>query len=200
MRRIVVFDNVTADGYFADTRGTLDWVIPNDEVFRTAAESQQDIDTMLFGRRTYEMFEQFWPHALDDPETAPDPHTAGRRSAVNRDMAVWINETNKIVFSRTRKDVSWRNSQLIRELEPKKIEAMKAGPGKDMIVFGSASIVAQLTEHELIDEYVLVVNPLLLGDGRSLISGLSKRVKLELQGATDYKSGHVMLRYTRQAS
>ena len=79
MRRILVFDNVTADGYFADTRGSLDWVMPNDQVFRAAAESHERIDTMLFGRRTYEMFEQFWPHALDDPETAPDPHSAGER-------------------------------------------------------------------------------------------------------------------------
>lgn len=200
MPRILVFDNVSADGYFADTRGSLDWVIPNDEVFRTAAESQTDIDTMLFGRRTYEMFEQFWPHALDDPETAPDPHTAGRRSAANRDMAVWINETKKIVFSRTRQDVTWRNSQLIHEVEPQKIRRMKAGPGGDMIVFGSGSIVAELTEHELIDEYLLVVNPILLGSGRALISGLSKPAKLDLRDARSYTSGHVMLRYTRQPS
>ena len=199
MRRIVVFDNVTADGYFADTRGSLDWVIPSDEVFRTAAESNQDIDTMLFGRRTYDMFEQFWPHALDDPETAPDPHTAGRRSAVNREMAVWINETDKIVFSRTRKHVTWKHSQLIPELEPKTIEAMKAGPGKDMIVFGSGSLVAQLTEHGLIDEYVLVVNPILLGGGRPFLSGLPARMPLELRQATDYKSGHVLLRYGHRA-
>lgn len=199
MRRIVVFDNVTADGYFADTKGSLDWVIPSDEVFRTAAESNQNIDTMLFGRRTYDMFEQFWPHALDDPETAPDPHTAGRRSAVNREMAVWINETNKIVFSRTRGNVTWKHSQLIPELDPKKIEAMKAGPGKDMIVFGSGSLVAQLTEHGLIDEYVLVVNPILLGGGRPFLSGLSARVPLELRQATDHKSGHVLLRYGRRA-
>ena len=112
MRRIVVFDNVTADGYFADSKGSLDWVIPSDEVFRGAAESNQDIDTMLFGRRTYDMFERFWPHALDDPETAPDPHTAGRRSAVNREMALWINETNKIVFSRTMETTSWANTTL----------------------------------------------------------------------------------------
>ena len=200
MRRIVVFDNVTADGYFADSKGSLDWVIPSDEVFRTAAESNQDIDTMLFGRRTYEMFEQFWPHALDDPETAPDPHTAGRRSAVNREMAVWINETNKIVFSRTRKDVTWKHSQLIPELEPKQVEAMKAGPGKDMIVFGSGSLVAQLTEHGLIDEYMLVLNPILLGGGRSLLTGLSTRLPLDLRQATDYKSGHVLVRYAPRAS
>jgi len=200
MRRIVVFDNVTADGYFADTRGSLDWVMPNDQVFRAAAESHERIDTMLFGRRTYEMFEQFWPHALDDPETAPDPHSAGRRSTVNREMAVWINETNKIVFSRTRKDVTWQNSQLIRELEPQNIEAMKGGPGSDMIVFGSGSIVGQLSEHGLIDEYMLVVNPILLGDGRPLIRGMAKRTKLNLQDATSYSSGHVMLRYTRQPS
>jgi dihydrofolate reductase len=200
MRRIVVFDNVTADGYFADRHGSLDWVIPSDDVFRAAAESNQDIDTMLFGRRTYEMFERFWPHALDDPETAPDPHTAGRRSAVNRDMAVWINDTNKIVFTRTRKDVTWKNSQLVPELDPTKIEAMKAGPGKDLIVFGSGSIVAQLTDHGLIDEYMLVVNPILLGGGQSLLTSLSRRVPLELRQATDYKSGHVLLRYACPAS
>lgn len=198
MRRIVVFDNVTADGCFADSKGRLDWVIPSDEVFRAAAERNQDIDTMLFGRRTYEMFEQFWPHALDDPETAPDPHTAGRRSAVNREMAVWINETNKLVFSRTRKDVTWKHSQLIAELEPRTIEAMKAGPGKDMIVFGSGSVVAQLTAHGLIDEYVLVVNPILLGGGRPLLSELSTPVSIDLRQATGYKSGHVLLRYGRQ--
>ena len=197
MRRIVVFDNVTADGYFSDTKGSLDWVIPSDEVFRSAAESNQDIDTMLFGRRTYDMFEQFWPHALDDPETAPDPHTAGRRSTVNREMAVWINETNKVVFSRTRKTVTWKHSQLIPELEPKTIDAMKTGPGKDMIVFGSASLVAQLTGHGLIDEYVLVVNPILLGGGQPLLSGLSARIPLALRQATGYKSGHVLLRYGR---
>ena len=200
MRRIVVFDNVTADGYFADTNGRLDWVIPSEEVFRAAADSNQAIDTMLFGRRTYDMFEQFWTHALDNPETAPDPHIRGRRSAVNREMAVWINATNKIVFSRTRKDVTWRNSELIRELEPKKIEAMKAGPGRDMIVFGSGSIVAQLTEHGLVDEYILAVNPILLGGGHSLLSGLSTRVPLDLRQATDCKSGHVMLRYALRSS
>lgn len=199
MRRIVVFDNVTADGYFADTRGSLDWVIPSDEIYRSAAESNQDIDTMLFGRRTYDMFEQFWPHALDDPETAPDPHTAGRRSAVNREMALWINETNKIVFSRTRKNVTWKHSQLIPELEPKTIEAMKAGPGKDMIVFGSGSLVAQLSEHRLIDEYVLAVNPIMLGGGRPLLTGLPSRLPLELRQSTGCKSGHVLLRYGPRA-
>ena len=199
MRRIVVFDNVTADGYFADSRGSLDWVIPSDEIYRSAAASNQDIDAMLFGRRTYDMFEQFWPHALDDPETAPDPHTAGRRSAVNREMALWINETNKIVFSRTRKKVTWKHSQLIPELEPKTIEAMKAGPGKDMIVFGSGSLVAQLTEHRLIDEYVLAVNPILLGGGRPLLTGLPSRMPLELRQSTGCKSGHVLLRYGPRA-
>jgi dihydrofolate reductase len=199
MRRIVVFDNVTADGYFADSNGSLDWVIPSDEVFRGAAESNQDIDTMLFGRRTYDMFERFWPHALDDPETAPDPHTAGRRSAVNREMALWINETNKIVFSRTRKNVTWKHSQLMPELEAKTIEAMKAGPGKHMIVFGSGSVVAQLTELGLIDEYVLAVNPILLGGGRPLLNGLSARMPLELRQATGCKSGHVLLRYGPRA-
>src|SRR4051812_35315161 len=106
MRRIVVFDNVTADGYFAAPDGSLEWAVQDPEVFKGSMERDHQIDTVLFGRRTYEMFEAFWPHALDDSETAPDPHAAGRRSTTSRDMAVWLNEATKLVFSRSRKDVT----------------------------------------------------------------------------------------------
>jgi dihydrofolate reductase len=112
-------------------------------------------------------------------------------------MANWINQTTKVVFSRTRKDVTWTNSRLLHEFDPSEIEAMKKQPGKDMMIFGSGSIVSQLTQHGLIDEYQFVVSPLLLGSGRSLIGGLSKVAKLDLLEAKQYKSGNVRLRYAR---
>jgi dihydrofolate reductase len=103
----------------------------------------------------------------------------------------------KLVFSRTLKTVTWRNSRLLHDLDPREIETMKNQRGKDMIVFGSGSIVSQLTRHGLIDEYQFVVCPVFIGSGRSLLDGVSQSVRLDLLEATRYPSGDVMLRYAR---
>ncbi len=113
-------------------------------------------------------------------------------------MAIWLNEMTKLVFSRTLKGVTWRNSRVLHELDPREIETMKRQPGKDMIVLGSGSIVSQLTQHDLIDEYQFVVCPILLGSGRPLLSGVSKSSRLDLLEAKQYQSGDVMLRYARR--
>jgi dihydrofolate reductase len=197
MRRIVTFNRVTADGYFSGPDGNLEWAVQDEELDKAGADQLGNNGTILFGRRTYELFESFWPHAVDDSPTAPDPHSPGRRSPEIRAIAVWINEATKLVFSKTRKEVTWNNSRLLPELDPREIEAMKRQPGKDMIIFGSGSIVSQLTQHGLIDEYQFVVNPILLGTGKPLISDVSKSLKLDLAEAKTYKSGNVMLRYAR---
>ena len=103
-----------------------------------------------------------------------------------------------MVFSRTLPDVTWKNSRLLRVFDPREIEAMKRQPGKDMIVFGSGSMVSQLTQHGLIDEYQLVVCPVFLGNGRPLLGSVSKRVELDLLEAQPYRSGDVLLRYGRR--
>ena len=103
----------------------------------------------------------------------------------------------KLVFSRSLKDVMWQNSCILHEFEPRDIEIMKRQPGKDMIVFGSGSIVTQLTQHGLIDEYQFVLCPILLGSGRPLLGDVSKNLRLELVEAKQYQSGDVMLRYAR---
>jgi dihydrofolate reductase len=196
-RRIVMFNRVTADGYFAGPDGNLDWVVPDDEIDKAGAQATSGFDTVLFGRRTYQQFESFWPHALDDASTAADPHSARRRSPEIRAMATMLNEATKLVFSRTLKSVAWKNSRLIPELEPREIEVLKKRPGKDMIVFGSGSVVSQLTQHGLIDEYQFVVTPILLGSGRPLISNVPKASKLDLLEARPQRSGNVVLRYAR---
>ena len=199
MRKVIMFNRVTADGYFAGPDGNLDGVVPDTELDRPAAEANKEggVDTILFGRRTYELFEAFWPHALDDSPTSPDPHVAGRLSPEMRAMAIMLNETPKLVFLRTLKKGTWKNSRLLHEFDPREIEAMKRQPGKDMIVFGSGSIVSQLTPHGLIDEYQFVVSPVLLGSGRPLLSGVSKSLRLDLLEAKQYQSGNVTLRYAR---
>jgi len=189
MRRIVMFNWLTADGYFSGPDGNLNWVVPDDEQARAAVASIATSDTVIFGRVTYERFERFWRHAVEDSRTAPDPHRPGERSREHRAIAIWLNETTKLVFSRTLKDATWKNSRLLHELDPREVEAMKKQPG--------GSIVSQLTEHGLIDEYQFVVCPMFLGSGRSLLIGVSKSMRLELLEARKYPSGDVLLRYAR---
>jgi len=199
MRRIVMFNRVSADGYFASADGNLDWTVPDEAIDQAGAAHMPDFDTMLFGRHTYDAFESFWPHAEGDSDTASDPHSDGRQTKTLRSMASWINRTAKWVFSTSKKQVSWQNSRLFPRLDPAELGALKQAPGKDMILFGSGSLVSQLTQHGLIDEYQFVVGPLLLGAGRSLIQGVSERVPLELLEAKPYPSGNLVLRYARRA-
>ena len=186
---------MTADGYLTSPQGKLDWVVPEPQIDKEAGEGMSGQGAILFGRRTYEMFQSFWPHALEDPGTAPDPHMPGRRSPEIRAMAVWINEAAKIVFSKTLENVTWKNTRLLRAFDPREVEALKKQPGPDMLIFGSGSIASLLTEHGLIDEYRFIVGPVLLGGGRPLISGVPKSSRLDLLEARTYPSGNVMLRY-----
>jgi dihydrofolate reductase len=200
MRKIVVFDRVTADGYFSGPEGNLDWVVPDAEIDRLGGDAIPGSgNMMLFGRRTYQMFESFWPHVLNDSPEAPDPHMPGRQSAAMRGMAVWIHEATKIVFSKSLNDVTWHNSRLLRDVAPAGIEALKQEPGgADIMIFGSGQIVSKLTALGLIDEYHLIVSPLLLGSGKPLVSGVTSRVPLDLLEVKRYESGNVMLRYARR--
>ena len=199
MRRIVLFDRVSADGYFSGPDGNLNWVVSEEELDRSAAASIESsgTGTILFGRRTYQQFESFWPHAVSDAPTAPSPHRPGHASPELRVMAVYINEATKVVFSKTLKQVTWKNYQLLHELDPREIESLKRQPGMDMMIFGSGSIASQLTQHGLIDEYQLIVSPILLGGGRCLISNVAKSLRLDLLEARPYPSGNVKLRYAR---
>ena len=196
MRKIVAFDRVSADGCFAAADGGLGWVVPEDEIDKGAADNLGENDTILFGRRTYEMFESFWPHVTAE-SPGPDPHTPGRYAPAMVAMAGWINQARKIVFSRTRGEVTWTNSEVRRELDPGEIEALKQAPGKGIMLFGSGTVASQLTEHGLIDEYHFVVGPVALGSGRALLSGVSRPARLKLLECRQYPSGNVMLRYAR---
>jgi dihydrofolate reductase len=200
MRKIVVFDRVTADGYFSGPEGNLDWAVPDAEIDKLGGDAVPGPgNMMLFGRRTYQMFESFWPHVLKDSPEAPDPHVPGRQSAAMRGMAVWIHEATKIVFSKTLENVTWHNSRLLRDVEPSNIEALKREPGSDdIMIFGGGQIVSRLTALGLIDEYHLIVSPLLLGGGKTLVNGVESRTALDLLEVKQYGSGNVMLRYARR--
>jgi len=198
MRRIISFNRVSADGYFSDAKGGLGWAVPEDELDKAAATSLGKTGAMIFGRRTYDNFESFWPNVAKQARqegTAPDPHAAGRASAHLSRIAVWIDEAEKIVFSRTRKDVPWNNSRVISEFDAHQVQELKQGSGADIMLFGSGTITSLLTEHRLVDEYQLIVNPVFLGDGKLLIHGVPQLTSLKLLDSRAYPSGNVMLRY-----
>jgi len=194
MSRIIVFNRVSADGYFAAADGNLSWMIPDEEIDKEAATGLPGAGTMIFGRTTYDGFESFWPTVVDQA-SAPDPHTPGRQSQDLGRMARWIHESKKIVYSKKRKDVTWKNSELVREFDPRQVETWKRDLKGDIMVFGSGTIVTLLTKHRLVDEYHFIVAPVFLGDGKSLIRG-GELSFLKLLEAKAYPSGSVKLRYT----
>jgi len=198
-RRIVMFNRVSADGYFAAPDGTLNWVIPDPEVDRAGAEGIPQTDTILFGRKTYEMFASFWPNVGKGSTAPSDPHSPGRQSPELLNFAKVLNESPKVVFSRTLKSANWEHSTLVREVDPAAIQAMKREPGKNIIIFGSGEIVSALTRHGLIDEYHFVVCPVLLGGGKTLLNDVGKPTHVKLVESKTFPSGNVSLRYDHSA-
>src|SRR5206468_4178199 len=140
MRRIVTFNNVSADGYFAARDGALDWTTPEPNLDRGVVAGMSGPGAVLLGRRTFDAFESFWPKvvAAAGPD-APDPHTPGRNSPELRAMATWLDEADKLVFSRTRDTSTWRNTRFARDFDPRAVEAMKRERGVDIMVFGSGT-------------------------------------------------------------
>jgi dihydrofolate reductase len=191
MREIHMFNRVSADGYFATLDGNLDWPVQDPELDKSATTGMAETDAMLFGRKTYDGFKSFWPTAVDEA-----PHGPARRSPELAAMGKWINSMTKYVFSRTLKDTSWAGTRLLGEFDPRAVEELKRGPGKNIMIFGSGSIVSQLTQHGLIDEYTFVVSPIFLGSGMLPIRD-SSRLKLKLVECTQFATGNVRLRYAK---
>lgn len=181
MRKIFVFENVTLDGFMAGPNGEIDWAVRDDEVTQYSQEGQDSIDTFLFGRVTYDMMANFWP-------------TPAGRSA-NPVFAESLNNTPKIVFSTTLKKADWQNTEVVKELTKEEILNLKQLPGKNMMIFGSGTIVEQLTKLGLIDEYQLMVNPVVLGKGKPLFKDTTGKINLKLVKTKTFKSGIVLLRY-----
>jgi dihydrofolate reductase len=192
MREIHMFNRVSADGYFGAPDGNLDWPVQDPELDKSATTGMADTDAMMFGRKTYDGFKSFWPSAVD---TAP--HGPARRSPELAAMGAWINSMTKYVFSRSLKDLSWAGTELLGEFDPRAVEQLKRGPGKHIMIFGSGSIVSQLTQHGLIDEYTFVVSPILLGSGMSPIRDVTSRMKLKLVECKEFATGNVRLRYAK---
>lgn len=185
MRKVIFQMMVSLDGFIEGPKQDLSWHLVDDEFNKYAIDLLHSIDTIIFGRIAYELFESFWPAAITDPSTTPD----------NLEIANQINDMHKIVFSKTIEKVEWKNSKLIQQLVPEEITQMKQQEGKDMVIFGGAGIAQSFMRHELIDEYRIMVNPIILGKGKPLFEDMTHRMNLKLIKTRTFNSGVVMLVY-----
>jgi len=183
MRKLIVSNLVTVDGYFAGTNGEIDWHNVDNDFNQYAAALLDEVDTLIFGRVTYQLMASYWP----------------KKDAITNDpiIAPRMNRLQKIVFSKTLHKVDWKNSRLAKNDPVQEIINLKQQPGKDMVIFGSGSIVSALTPMGLIDDFRLIVNPLILGEGKSMFSNIADRTYLELMRIQSFKNGNVLLQYKR---
>ncbi len=181
MRKIIVSNYITLDGFFAGPNGEIDWFVWDDEMAKYSINLMNTVGTILLGRMTYQLFADYWP----TPSAAEE----------NPLIAPLMNDLPKIVFSRTLESVAWNNSRLIKENIAEEISKLKQQPGKDMVILGSGSIVSTLARLGLIDEYRLIVNPVILGNGKPLFKGINDRLNLKLLGTKAFSGGNVMLCY-----
>ncbi|MGD0726495.1 MAG: dihydrofolate reductase family protein [Spirochaetia bacterium] len=182
MRKLIVFNSISVDGYFVDMTGDMSWAHNKDPEFDAFVEGNASAGgELLFGRITYELMASYWPTPLameNDPVVAKG-----------------MNSLPKVVFSRTMDKASWSNTKLVKGDLAAEVRKMKKGPGKDMVIMGSGSIVSQLAHEGLIDEYQVVVVPVVLGDGRTMFEGIKRKLKLKLTKTRAFGNGNVYLCY-----
>ena len=184
MRKIVVCSRVSLDGYFAGPNGELhEWAVTDPNV-DAAWHELMNPDTILFGRVTYQQFEDFWPKVEKNPDSPKEL----------RKLADELSEMTKVVFSRTLKEVTWENSKLIKDNLVGEVKKLKQGDGADITIFGSGTIVQQLADEGLVDEYLLAITPIVLGEGKSFFKDVHQ-FEVELLEERDFKSGNVVLHY-----
>lgn len=187
MRKIIWLVHMTADGFVSGPAGELDWAGANidDELWDHENQSIAAADAALFGRVTYQMFEQYWPAVAANPA----------RPRHERDFSRWIGDAQKMVASTTLSAMSWQNSALLGDDLLQQVTKMKEQPGKNMILFASFTLAARLLTANLIDELHIEIHPVLLGAGKSMFPHPADHQKLTLIDSRNFRSGVIGLRY-----
>jgi dihydrofolate reductase len=181
MRKMYAFNMMTVDGFFEGPNKEIDWHNVDGEFNEFAIDQLNATGILLFGRVTYELMASYWPtpDAVGD-----DPVVAGLMNAIP-----------KIVFSKTLAKVEWNNTRLVKENAADEIRSLKQQPGNDIAIFGSANLIASLADSMVIDEYRIIINPIVLRQGHPLFRGTRDKIKLTLLKARPFASGNVLLKY-----
>ena len=184
MRKVIVFNSISLDGYFTGENGDLSWAHKNSDDPQFAkwqAGNASGNSEFVFGRITYEMMVSYWP----TPEAKKQ----------FPEVAEAMNSRSKVVFSKTLDNTDWNNTRLVKTDPVKEIRKMKEQSGPDILIFGSGTIISQLAKENLVDLYILVVVPIVLGKGRSMFDGLKKPQDMELTDTKKFNNGKMVLTY-----
>lgn len=183
MRKVSVFNHMSLDGYICDPQGDMSFAHENsDEQWEQFSnQSAQGGSTLLMGRVTYDMMKSYWP----------TPAAKKQMPAI----AEVMNASEKIVFSRTLRSSDWENTRFVNGDIVAAVKKLKKEDGPDMLIMGSGSIVSQLSAAKLIDEYQLVVNPCVLGKGKTMFATLDDELKLRRTSIQTFQNGNVVLTY-----
>ena len=182
MVKLIAFEQISLDGFFADAQGDMNWAHKSDPEWNAfAAENARGGGTLMFGRVTFEMMASFWPTP------------AARRMAPV--VAERMNTMPKVVFSRTIQSSTWSNTEVVCDDMLGRVRALKRESKEGIAIMGSGSIVMQLAEAGLIDEFQFVIDPIALGSGRTLFAGISRQIAMKRLAARTFENGNVVLTY-----
>lgn len=183
MRKLIIDSIISLDGYYTDPNNSIDWFDFDEKEQEWSKEINRRVDTIIYGRRTYEEFSAFWP--------TPQPEKIGFDPLLIRQLR----ELPKIVFSRSLSSAPWNPSTIVRENPDEAISKMKKESGKDIVVVGSGSVVTSLVRAGLVDEYRIRVRPIILGAGKPLFSDSNARHPLRLVSSQQFDNGVIGLHY-----
>jgi len=187
MRKIVLHNMVTLDGCVSGPNGELDFLFDVEDPQREAyvARLYDSMEGILVGRETYLACADWWPKAAKDVNSK------------ERAFARRMNEMPKYVFSKTLAKVDWENSELIKGDVAREVGELKHQPGGDLVLIGGVTLVRSFLKLDLIDEFHLIVHPIVLGKGKRLFDGLERELKMILAGSETFDTGVVALHYKR---
>ena len=187
MRKVILFMHVSLDGFVCGPQDELDWATMNDDKMGQymGDDLLKTVDTMLVGRNLFQGFEQYWPSVPENPESPPELV----------DFAHWMADTPKVVFTNTLKEVKWKNSRIAQSDPSTTVRQLKEEAGGDMVIFGGAELAAHFTKNNLVDEFRIKLEPIILGKGKPLFKDIPQRVKLKLTKSKTFDSGVAGLYY-----
>jgi len=186
MRKIISFMHISLDGFVAGPNGEMNWIKVDEELFDHIGKRISETDAAFYGRVTYEMMQNYWPTAGDEPDA----------SKHDIDHSKWYNKAHKIVLSKTMKGKELDNTTIISDNIADRINEIKQQAGSEILLFGSPTATHLLIQQGLIDGYWLFVNPIILGQGIPLFTDIKDKIKLKLLPDTrQFTSGVTELNY-----
>jgi dihydrofolate reductase len=186
MRNVILYMHASLDGYVQGANEwDINWITFNDELEKYAQDTLSTVDTVLWGRSTYQGMQQYWTTVPDNPEA----------SDYEKRHAAWVNNALKVVVSTTLDKADWNNSMLVKDNIEGEIAKLKQQVGGDMVILGSPRLAHSLMRAGLIDEFRINVNPVVLGEGLPLFKDQKDRINLELVSNKTFASGVVGLVY-----